>query len=611
MTAVLSLNKVKTIIFMVIALFFSNLILISPVSANSQENTPVLEASKGVYRIWVAINLTSELPSGTKEKVMVKGYLGGFPFRGEELTLFIHDNDVYAVAGFGSGFVINTNNIVTNHHVVKDIVNGNNVKGFVLKGNSNGLDLREFTVDWSNETKDLAVLNVPSLSSSFLTFSSQESIYKLAKVSSIGFPGDSDILGGIENEMGYFSSKIRQGTLTTLHKEAGTEVKIWEHNAAISGGNSGGPLVNACGEIVGVNSSGVRGNSNVLFAVAIEELIPVLNSRGISYTQSNSKCSIGNATPVWLMPLMVVFLIALIGFAVFILRLKSQIKNGHAPVSKSRLIRDIIKKLEGDLVNKNKDEDGHIWQVDDQGREYRFDPVKGMIYRDKNPNNGDNPPIPPSPKPIVENFATIKVSLNGSEVNQKRLSQGESVVIGRSQQSDIVIDDSYVSGSHLKVSFEQSGLFVTDLGSRNGTFLNGNKITQNIKVVGSQSFTLAGNLSDFRVSIIIGNGEHEVDTQKISLVPLKDSSLPVISLPVDSLVSVGRSSSNSVIISRPKVSSVHCHLRAHANGFVVIEDNNSMNGTYIGDLNNRIAKAELKKGQVVYFADADVAYQYK
>lgn len=51
------------------------------------------------------------------------------------------------------------------------------------------------------------------------------------------------------------------------------------------------------------------------------------------------------------------------------------------------------------------------------------------------------------------------------------------VIVGRSPGADIVIAASYVSGRHAKFRLMGQNLFVEDLGSTNGTFVNGNRIS--------------------------------------------------------------------------------------------------------------------------------------
>lgn len=52
------------------------------------------------------------------------------------------------------------------------------------------------------------------------------------------------------------------------------------------------------------------------------------------------------------------------------------------------------------------------------------------------------------------------------------------VVIGRSPSSDIVIDEPYVSASHARFTIQGPALVLEDLGSTNGTMVNGHVIEQ-------------------------------------------------------------------------------------------------------------------------------------
>ena len=52
------------------------------------------------------------------------------------------------------------------------------------------------------------------------------------------------------------------------------------------------------------------------------------------------------------------------------------------------------------------------------------------------------------------------------------------MVIGRSPSSDIVVDEPYVSASHARFTLQGPALVLEDLGSTNGTMVNGHIIEQ-------------------------------------------------------------------------------------------------------------------------------------
>ena len=54
----------------------------------------------------------------------------------------------------------------------------------------------------------------------------------------------------------------------------------------------------------------------------------------------------------------------------------------------------------------------------------------------------------------------------------------DSLTIGRSRSNSIVLDDMLVSRRHVVITADEEGLLLRDLGSRNGTFVNGRRVEQ-------------------------------------------------------------------------------------------------------------------------------------
>jgi hypothetical protein len=50
-------------------------------------------------------------------------------------------------------------------------------------------------------------------------------------------------------------------------------------------------------------------------------------------------------------------------------------------------------------------------------------------------------------------------------------------VLGRSDESDLVIDDPYASDFHMRLVVQENAMMLHDLGSTNGTYVNGRRVT--------------------------------------------------------------------------------------------------------------------------------------
>jgi pSer/pThr/pTyr-binding forkhead associated (FHA) protein len=70
------------------------------------------------------------------------------------------------------------------------------------------------------------------------------------------------------------------------------------------------------------------------------------------------------------------------------------------------------------------------------------------------------------------------------------LHKRDAVVIGRGNECDVVIHDMKASRQHCKLTRQATGFLLEDLGSRNGTFVNGTRIAEPILLKTSQTFQI-------------------------------------------------------------------------------------------------------------------------
>lgn len=72
----------------------------------------------------------------------------------------------------------------------------------------------------------------------------------------------------------------------------------------------------------------------------------------------------------------------------------------------------------------------------------------------------------------------LKVTKGPREITGVSVPLGETIIIGRSPDSDVVIADEFVSSSHARVVQTDEGFMVEDLDSTNGTRVNGQPATR-------------------------------------------------------------------------------------------------------------------------------------
>lgn len=223
-------------IFLVLAMTLS-------VSAASSVPKPVIDSTKSVVRV------LAEYPDG------------------------------YAT---GSGFVIKSNSsetlIVTNYHVVED--KPYSISVWISDDETVSASILAYT-----DQKDMCILKLAyPVSLKPLAFA-QNGAKQGEAVYAVGFPGAADYLSDREAHTSA-EATITDGIVSAVRETTvsvhGTPVKILQINAAINAGNSGGPLFNANGEVVGINTLGINDSQGIFGAIDVSELENFMADHGIA-----------------------------------------------------------------------------------------------------------------------------------------------------------------------------------------------------------------------------------------------------------------------------------------------------------------------------------------
>jgi putative serine protease PepD len=170
--------------------------------------------------------------------------------------------------GTGTGVVITSDgDILTNDHVI----DGADTVFVLFAGDTEPTPATVIAVDAGN---DLALLHVDQTGLTPAVFADPSSIDIGDEVVAVGFALDLD--GGPTVTRGIVSALNR-----TIVSGDGALDGLIQTDTAISSGNSGGPLVNTRGQVIGINTAVFQSSSevaanNVGFSISVAEALPVI-----------------------------------------------------------------------------------------------------------------------------------------------------------------------------------------------------------------------------------------------------------------------------------------------------------------------------------------------
>lgn len=194
--------------------------------------------------------------------------------------------------GSGSGFVVAPNLVVTNAHVVAPARQGAEYGVAVVPPEGDGL-LPATIIRYSPLT-ELALLEFRGPNLAPLTISTVEP-HAGDGVVALGYP-DVDYQGATGADLLRPTPASRtSGQIASLRDRAptGDPIPTINHEAIISSGSSGGPLLDECGRVIGVNSwhvSGADTRETRGVSTRASQLLQFLDEAGVTPTLSDERC---------------------------------------------------------------------------------------------------------------------------------------------------------------------------------------------------------------------------------------------------------------------------------------------------------------------------------
>src|SRR5699024_11096503 len=171
------------------------------------------------------------------------------------------------VMGTGSGVIIKEDGyILTNSHVVSD-GKAQSIKVLFDDGESSDAELL-----WNDSILDLAIIKAHRTGLTPITLGDSDLVEVGDKAIAIGNPLGLELQSTLTS--GYISGKNRNIKITGGIEMSG----LLQTDASINPGNSGGALLNAKGELIGINTAKIQGTDGIGFAIPINTAKPIVDS---------------------------------------------------------------------------------------------------------------------------------------------------------------------------------------------------------------------------------------------------------------------------------------------------------------------------------------------
>ncbi len=195
-----------------------------------------------------------------------------------------------APVSHGSGFAVSATQIVTNAHVVREALLDDTLRiGIVPSEGAGGAFARVVAVSPRN---DLALLEIASSGLKLPPLALAGGVSgNLGEVSAVGYPMNVDLAQGLNMGDIFRAQPPVKSRGFVSGERPSRQFDTILHTAPIARGNSGGPLLDPCGRVIGVNSfsaDSMSGDAEFYFAVSLRELLPFLRDNGVQSAALNA-----------------------------------------------------------------------------------------------------------------------------------------------------------------------------------------------------------------------------------------------------------------------------------------------------------------------------------
>jgi len=498
--------------------------------------------------------------------------------------------------GMGSGFLVSGQDIlVTNNHVIRGRKNKPVERVKISYIDNGSVKSRSARVLWTDSDQDLAIIKASGPlpgQAVMMANIAQDQLRLKANVTAIGYPyvvkkffdmykGSLDKRGQDEVDLApTVSTGTVQRIVPTLPR------LLIQHGADIEKGNSGGPLFDDCNRVIGVNTLGgwahvnvddlkrvwrkkgqkvaINAPKSINVAVHSQEVIKALRREGIQMNLSSATCRAGLAGTGQMT----------IG-AALALALSALLLAAFTFMRKPEVISETYTQYK-----RREDGTGGAQAL------VTPQPSAGAAATVKHA----------APTRKLQDAFKLRALNHGKHADlstySAKLAAG-GVIIGRSSDvSDVVMDDDSVSRSHVRlIANSQGGLSITDLGSANGTQVNGQTITANQPIPLSRGDKLIMGELEFLIEAIEKQSAGTIGDQwllsgfdrkgnviqHVLASPVGQSSGPILRV----ICTIGRGSNCELAIDDDSVSREHASIGFTPGTGLSIRDLGSVNGTYV------------------------------